>query len=104
MSWNCSVSHSPNQPPQPLFRLGHIVATRGVLTHFEHHGIAADSFLRRHVTGDWGDVPSEDAKSNWLAVRHGSRILSSFEVAGQRIWVITEADRAVTTLLFPSEY
>ena len=104
MFCNCSPPHSQNQPPQPLFRLGQIVATRGVLAHLEHHGIAADPFLRRHVTGDWGDVPPEDAKSNWLAVRHGSRILSSFEVKGQRIWVITGADRSVTTLLFPSEY
>jgi hypothetical protein len=73
MSCNCSPSHSQNQPPQPRFRLGHVVATRGVLSHLEHHGIAADPFLRWHV-------------------------------GGRRIWVITEADRSVTTLLFPSEY
>ncbi len=104
MSCNCPASRNQNQPPQPLFRLGQIVATRGALAHLEHHGIAADPFLRRHVTGDWGDVPPEDAKSNWLAVRHGARILSSFEVEGRRIWVITEADRSATTLLLPSEY
>lgn len=92
------------QKPPPMFRLGRIVATRGVLAHLEHHGIAADPFLRRHATGDWGDVPAEDARSNQLAVQHGSRILSAYEIAGERVWLITEADRSSTTLLFPSEY
>ncbi|QBQ98529.1 hypothetical protein E1956_06800 [Paraburkholderia pallida] len=92
------------QTPLPRFRLGQIVATRGVLTHLEHHGIQADPYLRRHVCGDWGNVPPDDALANERAVVHGARILSSYEVAGERVWVITEADRSVTTLLFPSEY
>jgi len=90
--------------PLPRFRLGQIVATRGVLKHLEHHGIQADPYLRRHVCGDWGNVPPDDALTNERAVVHGARILSSYEVAGERVWVITEADRSVTTLLFPSEY
>lgn len=92
------------QTPLPRFRLGQIVATRGVLKHLEHHGIRADPYLRRHVCGDWGNVPPDDALANERAVVHGARILSSYEVAGERVWVITEADRSVTTLLFPSEY
>ncbi|KGS32874.1 hypothetical protein [Burkholderia pseudomallei] len=93
-----------SQSATPLFALGRIVATPGALDLLDRHGIAADQFLRRHVTGDWGDVTPEDAKSNWLAIRHGSRILSSFSVGGERCWIITEADRSVTTLLLPSEY
>lgn len=92
------------QTPVPLFRLGQIVATRGVLKHLEHHGIQADPYVRRHVCGDWGSVPPDDALANGRAVKHGARILSSYEIAGQRVWIITEADRSVTTLLFPSEY
>lgn len=92
------------QTPPPRFRLGQIAATRGVLKHLEHHGIQADPYLRRHARGDWGDVPPEDTLANERAVEHGSRILSSYEIAGERIWLITEADRSVTTLLFPSEY
>lgn len=92
------------QTPLPLFRLGRIVATRGVLKHLERHGIQADPYLRRHVRGDWGDVPPPDALANDQAVKDGSRILSSYEVAGRKVWLITEADRSVTTLLFPSEY
>lgn len=92
------------QPARPLFRLGQIVATRAVLTHLEHHGIAADPYLKRHVSGDWGMVPLEDARANCLAIEHGARILSSYDIAGTRVWIITEADRSVTTLLFPEEY
>lgn len=92
------------QTPLPLFRLGQIVATRGVLKHLERHGIQADPYLRRHVRGDWGDVPPEDALANDRAANEGSRILSSYEIAGRKVWLITEADRSVTTLLFPSEY
>ncbi|MDN7586624.1 hypothetical protein [Burkholderia seminalis] len=90
--------------PSPRFRLGQIVATRGVLKHLEHHGIQADPYLRRHVMGNWGDVPPEDAAANERAVEHGARILSSYEIVGKRVWLITEADRSVTTLLFPEEY
>lgn len=92
------------QAPLPLFQLGRIVATRGVLKHLEHHGIQADPYLRRHMRGDWGDVPPQDALANEQAAKEGSRILSSYEVAGRKVWLITEADRSVTTLLFPSEY
>ena len=91
-------------PARPLFRLGQIVATGGVLTHLEHHGFAADPYLQRHVCGDWGMVPPEDARANCLSVERGARILSSYDVAGKRVWIITEADRSVTTLLFPEEY
>jgi hypothetical protein len=61
------------------------------------------ALLERHRTGDWGDVPEEDARENEVAVRYGFRVLSSYRVAGKRLWVITEADRSVTTLLLPSE-
>jgi len=88
----------------PLFTLGKIVATRGVLMHLEREGILADEYLGRHVCGDWGDLTPNDMEMNRLAVIHGSRIFSSYVVACKRVWIITEADRSATTLLFPSEY
>lgn len=94
----------PMKPKTPLFPLGKIVATRGVLMHLEREGIAADPYLNRHVRGNWGDVPPEDAEANRHAVQVGARILSSYRIAGERIWIITEADRSATTLLFPSDY
>jgi hypothetical protein len=54
--------------------------------------------------GDWGDVPPEDAAENRLSIEQGFRVMSSYDVGGQRVWIITEADRSSTTLLLPSEY
>lgn len=62
-------------------------------------------FLERHVRGDWGDLCAEDVAENEYAVAHGLRILSSYTTsAGDRIWLITEADRSATTFLLPDEY
>lgn len=102
-------SEKSNQPTgvrrnTPLFSLGHVIATREVLTHLERHGVNAQEYLARHVRGDWGEVPSTDAVENDFSVRSGFRILSSYTIAGKKVWVITEADRSVTTLLFPSQY
>lgn len=90
--------------PAPLFSLGQVVATPAVIDHLMEHGISARTFLHRHQHGDWGDVCSEDAATNEAAIKHGFRILSSYECAGERLWIITEADRSVTTLLQPDEY
>lgn len=88
----------------PRFALGQIVATPAVLEHLERHGVNASEYLNRHVRGDWGDVPSEDAKENEFAVTRRLRLLSSYTIADERVWIITEADRSSTCLLFPSEY
>jgi hypothetical protein len=62
-------------------------------------------FLARHKSGDWGDCCPEDARENDLSVKQGFRILSVYSTCkGEKLWVITEADRSVTTLLLPSEY
>ncbi|EFF77297.1 hypothetical protein HMPREF0004_1338 [Achromobacter piechaudii ATCC 43553] len=60
--------------------------------------------LLRHRSGDWGDVQMEDALANEAAAVHGNRVISSYEAAGERLWIITEADRSATTLLQPEEY
>lgn len=99
-----SATAKPVQRKTPLFSLGAVVATPGVLAHLDKHGINAQPYLDRHVRGDWGDVPPEDAKENQFSVEQGFRILSSYDIAGERVWVITEADRSSTCLLFPSEY
>lgn len=101
----CSASDDQAENDEwPLFTLGKIVATRGVLMHLECEGVLADPYLNRHACGDWGDLTASDTEMNRLAVIHGARIFSSYEIAGKRVWIITEADRSSTTLLFPSEY
>jgi hypothetical protein len=88
-----------------LFELGQIVATPGALEALDLSAVNAWVLLRRHQTGDWGDVPSEDAEENIRSVTNGWRILSSYPLNEDiRIWVITEADRSATTLLLPEEY
>lgn len=86
-----------------LFPLGKIVATKGVLDTIPMNEIL-DS-LNRHVNGDWGNLCQEDKDLNDGAVVHGGRILSSYVSShGDEFWIITEADRSVTTILLPNEY
>ena len=87
------------------FGLGQIVATPGALRTLEEHRVDALQLLRRHVTGDWGDLDEHDRRENELSVDRCLRILSSYRIAdGVKIWIITEADRSATTLLLPEEY
>jgi hypothetical protein len=88
-----------------LFPLGRTVATPGALQALETAGQQPAEFLDRHVSGDWGDVDDEDKQENELSLRSGLRILSAYITsAGDKIWIITEADRSATTILLPEEY
>ena len=87
------------------FPLGQTVATPGALAALEEAGQSPGFFLSRHASGDWGEVDAEDWKLNDEAVREGTRILSAYRtLKGQKLYVITEADRSVTTVLLPDEY
>jgi hypothetical protein len=88
-----------------LFSLGQVVATPGALEALEDAHQDPAAFLGRHVSGDWGEVPPEDAQENELSVKQGFRILSAYTLStGVKIWIISEADRSATTLLLPDEY
>lgn len=90
---------------EPLFELEQTVATPGALRALEEAHVGLWAYLQRHLTGDWGDLDREDAAANDHAVGHGLRILSAYVLpTGQRIWIITEADRSATTFLLPEEY
>ena len=88
--------------------LGQLVMTRGV-----NDRVAGDiQFARlvtesqgRHAKGDWGDLYREDKKENDFSLKEGFRLLSAYERKGlPKIWIITEAARSATTVLFPDEY
>ena len=83
--------------------LGTCVVTRGVS---ENPAVMAEvpRLLQRHATGDWGDLDEHDRAENELGVREGFRVMSVYTVAGATVWVITEADRSSTCVLFPDEY
>lgn len=87
-----------------LFDLGRTVATPGALAELDRLGVSPASLLQRHVTGDFGDLDAHDRAANVDALEHGDRLLSAYNVNGCRFWVITEADRSVTTILLPEEY
>ena len=84
--------------------MGRVVATPGALKLLKVTGKDPLYYLARHRSGDWGDLDDYDHKENELALRHGWRIVSSYPVGGRCIWIITEADRSVTTILLPEEY
>jgi hypothetical protein len=85
--------------------LGSLVATPGALTLLEQTKKSPLEFLSRHLRGDWGDLCQEDRTENELSLKYGFRLLSSYQVTNaDKLWVITEADCSVTTLLLPAEY
>jgi hypothetical protein len=90
------------------FPLGQVAATPGALELLEQHRVSLFDLLARHAKGDWGDVGAEDAHANDQALIHGYRLLSCYTLvpgdSDTRVWVISEADRSVTTALKPEEY
>lgn len=87
------------------FSLGSVVGTPAALAVIAASGQEPADFLDRHVRGDWGEVSVGDARLNDAAVRDGDRILSAYKtLKGERLWIITEADRSSTCILLPDEY
>lgn len=84
------------------FPAGQIVLTRRVAEALSH--LAIGHLLSRHLHCDWGELCEEDWKLNDAAVRHGERLLSAYNVADQKVFIITEWDRSATTVLFADEY
>ena len=87
-----------------MFELGRVVITRTAHAFCESKGVDALDFLQRHVLGDWGDLCSQDKDANRNAVKLGGRILSAYHVHGEKLYVITEADRSYTTILMATDY
>ena len=89
-------------PAMMKFILGEIVITPAAL-----HALPAEEIYRgidRHVCGDWGEMSDADRAENEFALLHGFRLLSVYETkCGVGFWVLTEADRTVTTVLLPGE-
>ena len=84
------------------FRPGTVVASVGATMVATEEQIRA--LVKRHLAGDWGTVCDDDKKANEWALKVGERILSAYDVNGEKLWVITEHDRSATTVLTPGEY
>ena len=90
---------------RPLFPLGRIVATPGALETLRNAGQDIRELLTRHASGDWGTLSEDDRNENDFAVPRALRLLSAYPLTtGEKLWIITEADRSATTLLLPAEY
>ncbi len=103
----------PNSPSirssiKPMFSIGNLVATCSVTDRMEKDP-AFREFVsysyRRYISCDWGDTCKADQRQNDIAVRDGERILAEYRFdKDTKLWIITEWDRSVTTLLFPDDY
>ncbi len=92
----------PYEIMQPRFPVGMTYATPGALA----LEVDLTRYLHRHHCGDWGnELCAEDKAANEQALKDGSRLLSCYRTpAGDRLYIITEWDRSVTTIMLPSEY
>ncbi len=84
--------------------LGRVLATPGALQLLRDAGEDPFGYLARHASGDWGELDAHDRHENRRSLKQGRRVLSSYPVGQDRVWVITEADRSVTTILLPEVY
>lgn len=91
--------------PGRLFEPGQIMMTPGAIDALLEAKDSPFQYLANHLSGNWGDVCEDDAKENDFSVKNGFRIMSVYHLkTGVKVWVITEADRSLTTMLLPSEY
>jgi hypothetical protein len=106
---SCINLHGVTQMPtvviaiaRPKFPLGQIVISANAQAKLDPADVQQG--LKRHASGDWGEVCSEDALLNDDSVEYGDRLLSVYRSGDTRFWIITEWDRSVTTVLLPEDY
>lgn len=98
-----SKESTPNS--EPLFSLGQILATPSALKALAEAGQSPAELLSRHVVGEWGNLSAADQQANTLSLAQNLRLLSAYLLkTGVKGWVVTEADRSLTTLLLSEEY
>jgi hypothetical protein len=106
---NNTQSEEARAAAMKKFPLGNVYMTRGVASEAADN-VAFDIFvrrsLRRYASGDWGEMCASDKALNESAVNNpdGGRIFAAYASGAYKIWIITEADRSITTVLFPDEY
>lgn len=90
------------------FALGQVVATPGALAAIERANQTPLEFLDRHARNDYGELDKADQASNTAGLlnkEEPAMVMSAYRTTqGERVWIITEWDRSVTTVLLPEEY
>jgi hypothetical protein len=98
-------SNAARKPHFARFSLGQTHITPGAEEALMIAGQTGIEFLRRHVSGDFGELSDADLSENELSLREGFRLLSAYRTTkGQKLWIITEADRSSTSILLHDEY
>lgn len=90
-----------------FFNMGQIVATKSIndlMAAEQKFAVEITIALQRYAVKDWGNLEDEDKETNDVVLEYGERLLGAYETCKGKIWIITEADRTVTTILFPEEY
>ena len=89
-----------------LFELGRVVATQDAVDAMKENNVNITELLIKHAGGDWAMLSDEDRLENEHSVKNGWRILSSYPInkSGDKVWIITEADRSSTCVLLPKDY
>jgi hypothetical protein len=99
------VLRSCEQLGYERLELGELCITPNAADAIERSKQEPWEFLSRHSVGDWGDVCFDDWQENNASLKTGLRIFSSYETnSGERLWIITEADRSLTTFVLPDDY
>ena len=97
------MTHIYVLPEKSWFPLGDLYVTAAADRTISTADIA--TALARHARCDWGDVCDEDRQENYLSLARGYRLFSAYHDGnGVKFWIITEADRSVTTVLLPDDY
>ena len=89
------------------FKLGKLVMTRGVHSKIKENvdfAVGVLDAFERYQRCDWGDLCDEDKALNEQAQKYGERIFALYNIGNDKIYIITEWDRSVTTILLPEEY
>lgn len=89
-----------------MFELGLLLVTNGINDKLESVRFSNEitAALHRFTHADWGEMEQEDIEANNEALRNGERLFAAYKTSEGKIWIITEADRSATTILFPDEY
>lgn len=91
-----------DMPVKTKFELGRLLSTATVAAEIPAYDLA--QVISRHRVGDWGQIDEDDFRANDRAVIEGKRILSVYTFGGKKLYVLTEADRSMTTVMFANEY
>jgi len=91
-----------SQKPKVHFPLGQVVITSNASLRLPTEAVL--TALRRHASGDWGDLCPDDTLANDTALNEGGRLFSAYGQGTHRFWIITEADNSATTVLLPEDY